>query len=66
FTPTFSQDKKLCTISGVVKDTQSKSPLAEAVVTISSDAFKGKKFTLTDSTGTYHVSDLPSGNYTIF
>ena len=64
-TPIFSQDKKLGSISGEVKDARSKSPLIEAVITISSDAFKGKRFTLTDSTGAYHVFDLPSGNYTI-
>ena len=62
---TFAQDKKAGTISGVVKESRSKSPLNEAVVTLSSDAFSGQKFALSDSAGMYHVSNLPAGNYTI-
>jgi hypothetical protein len=63
--PALAQDKKSCTISGVVKDARSKLPLNEAVVTFISDAFKGQKFALTDSTGMYRVSNLPAGNYTV-
>lgn len=62
---TFAQEKKTGTISGVVKKARSKSPLIEAVVTLSSDAFNGQKFALTDSSGMYTVSNLPAGNYTI-
>ncbi len=65
FLPSIAQEKKPGTIGGVVKDSRSKSPLNEAVVTLSSDAFKGQKFALTDSSGTYRVSNLPAGNYTI-
>ena len=63
--PVFAQEKKAAIISGVVKDARTKSPLNEAVVTLSSSAFKGQKFALTDSTGMYKVSNLPAGFYTI-
>jgi hypothetical protein len=63
--PAVAQEKKMAIISGSVKDARSKSPLNEAVVTLSSDAFKGQKFALTDSTGMYRISNLPAGSYTI-
>lgn len=63
--PSFGQDKKMGTISGTVKDSRSKLPLSEAVVTLSSPALTGKKIALTDSTGLYHVANLPAGIYTI-
>jgi hypothetical protein len=63
--PAFAQEKKMAVISGVIKDARSKSPLNEAVVTLSSSAFQGQKFALTDSTGMYRVRNLPGGNYTI-
>ncbi|MDQ6812252.1 MAG: carboxypeptidase-like regulatory domain-containing protein [Bacteroidota bacterium] len=60
-----TQEKKTGVISGVVKDARTKSPLNEAVVTLSSNAFKGQKFALTDSTGMYKVSNLPAGYYMV-
>jgi hypothetical protein len=63
--PAFSQEKKTAVISGVLKDARSKTPLNEAVVTVSSSAFQGQKLALTDSTGMYRVSNLPAGNYII-
>jgi hypothetical protein len=60
-----AQEKKPGTISGYVKDARTKSPLIEAVVTLSSDAFTGRKIALTDSTGIYLVKDLPAGVYTV-
>ena len=65
FTIVFSQEKKACIISGVVKDARTKLPLIEAVITLSSNAFEGQKFALTDSSGTYSIKNLPAGNYTI-
>ena len=61
----FAQEKKPAVISGVVKDARTKSPLNEAVVTLSSNAFSGQKFALTDSTGMYKVANLPAGYYTV-
>ena len=61
----FTQDKKPAVISGVVKDARSKGPLNEAVITLSSTAFQGQKFALTDSSGMYRVSNLPAGKYTV-
>lgn len=52
-------------ISGTIKDAKTKSPITEAVITLSSDAFKGQKFAVTDSSGTYKINNLPAGNYTI-
>lgn len=63
--PAFAQEKKSAIISGIVKDSRTKTPLNEAVVTLSSDVFTGQKYALTDSTGKYRVSNLPPGNYTI-
>ena len=65
FFTVIGQEKKQGIISGVVKDARSKSPLNEAVVTLTSNAFKGQKFALTDSTGMYKVSNLPAGYYTV-
>jgi uncharacterized protein (DUF2141 family) len=52
-------------ISGYVKDARTKKPLIEAVVSISSDAFTGQKFALTDSTGIYSIKNLQPGTYTV-
>lgn len=52
-------------ISGIIKDAQTRSPLTEAVITVSSTAFVGQKFALTDSLGMFKVTNLPAGNYTI-
>lgn len=61
----FTQDKKPAVITGTIKDAHTKLPLNEAVITLSSTAFQGQKFALTDSTGTYRIGNLPAGNYTI-
>jgi len=61
----FAQDKKSATIGGSVKDAHTKLPLVEAVVTLSSTAFEGQKFALTDSTGMYRIANLPAGTYMI-
>jgi Ca-activated chloride channel family protein len=61
----YSQDKKPAAIGGFVKDARTKAPLKEAVVTVSSDAFEGQKWVLTDTTGLYRISNLPAGNYII-
>lgn len=61
----FAQGKKEAVISGTVKDARTKIPLTEAVITLSSDAFEGQKFALTDSTGKYRINNLPPGKYTI-
>lgn len=61
----FAQAEKSGAISGYVKDSRNKNPLNEAVITITSTAFEGSKFALTDSTGIYSVKNLPAGNYTV-
>lgn len=52
-------------IAGSVKDSRTKSPLIEAVITVSSPALQGQKFALTDSTGFYKIANLPPGLYTV-
>jgi Carboxypeptidase regulatory-like domain len=49
----------------MVSDAHTKLPLNEAVITLSSSAYQGQKFALTDSTGMYRVGNLPAGTYTI-
>lgn len=61
----FSQEAKHSTISGVINDAESKSPLIEAVITLSSNAFEGQKFVLTDTAGKYKINNLPAGNYSV-
>lgn len=65
FSTLFAQQKNQGVISGIIKDAKTKSPITEAVVTLSSSAFTGQKFALTDSAGMYKVTNLPAGNYTI-
>jgi len=60
-----SQDKRPGIISGNVKDARTKTPLTEAVITLSSNSFEGQKFVVTDSTGMYKVNNLPAGTYKI-
>ena len=64
-TSVIAQAGKTGAISGYVKDSRNKNVLIEAVVTITSDAFTGSKFALTDSTGIYSVKNLPAGTYTV-
>ena len=52
-------------IAGFVKDSRSKTPLIEAVVTVSSPVLEGQKFALTDSTGKYRIMNLPPGTYSV-
>lgn len=61
----FGRQNKQAVITGVVKDAATKSPIIEAVVTLSSSAFQGQKFAVTDSAGTYKINNLPPGKYTI-
>lgn len=60
-----AQEKKPAIISGNIKDAKTKRPLIEAVITLSSSAFKGQKFAVTDSSGNYKINNLPEGSYTV-
>ena len=64
FSLVYAQDKP-ASIAGVIKDSRNKSPLIEAVVTVSSPALNGNKFALTDSTGKYRITNLPAGVYSV-
>jgi Ca-activated chloride channel family protein len=60
----FAQEP-LASIAGSVKDEGTKKPLIEAVITLSSPEFEGKRFAITDSSGNYKVVNLPAGVYTV-
>ena len=61
----YAQDQKSGSITGFVKDAASKTLLIDVVVTVSSDAFVGQKFVVTDTSGYFQIINLPPGNYTI-
>ncbi len=61
----FSHQKNTATITGTVIDARTRMPIPEAVVTLKSTSIKGEKYTLTDSTGSYRVNNLPPGVYYI-
>ena len=65
FFDVFSQEGKPGIISGLINDAQTKLPLIEAVITLSSNAFQGQKFVVTDTAGRYKINNLPPGNYSI-
>jgi hypothetical protein len=60
----FAQEKK-GTFSGSVKASATKTPLYEAVITLSSPVLEGKRYAATDSAGTYKINNLPKGTYSI-
>ena len=55
----------LASIAGTVTDAATKKPLIEAVITLSSPEFEGKRLAITDSSGSYKVPNLPAGIYTM-
>lgn len=59
------QQKNDGIISGIIKDSQTKSPLNEAVITVSSNAFKGQKYALTNSKSIFAINNLPPGAYIV-
>lgn len=52
-------------ISGVVTDGSTKLPVYDVVVTLSTPAFNGKRFAVTDSSGIYKFLNLTPGLYTL-
>src|SRR3954454_20506890 len=65
FFSVWSQQTKEGVISGIVKDAKTKSPITDAVITVSSSAFKGQKFAVTDSEGRYRLNNLVAGVYSV-
>ncbi len=64
-TPAWAQTIGVATLSGKVVDTQSKAPLADAVVTVTSPQLQGEQTVVTDGSGFYRVPNLPPGDYTL-
>jgi hypothetical protein len=64
FSLSYAQEKP-GSIAGFVKDSHSKIPLIEAVVTVSSPVMEGQRFAVTDSLGMYKILNLPSGVYSV-
>ena len=52
-------------IVGTVRDAQSKAPVPDVVVTITSPALQGEQILVTDGSGQYRLPQLPPGEYTI-
>ncbi len=61
----FSQQENAASITGTVIDAHTRMPIPEAVVTLKSNSFKGEKYILTDSAGSYRINNLPAGVYHI-
>src|SRR5438552_9808115 len=52
-------------LSGTVIDAQTQNPVADAVVIATSPALQGEQTAVTDGTGTFEITLLPAGAYTI-
>jgi len=52
-------------ITGTVTDAATGKPVSDVVVTATSPALQGEEVVVTDSSGTYRFSQLPSGTYLI-
>ncbi|HLL01267.1 MAG TPA: TonB-dependent receptor [Myxococcaceae bacterium] len=52
-------------ITGTILDAESKRPVEDATVTLTSPSLQGEQTVVTDSTGLYRVPQLPPGNYTL-
>src|SRR5271167_1096757 len=50
---------------GTALDASTKAPVPDVVVTVTSPQLQGQEVSLTDATGTYHVSQLPPGTYSL-
>ncbi len=51
------------TITGIVTDAATNTPVADVVVTATSPALQGESAVVTDSSGLYRLSQLPAGTY---
>ncbi|RYG69736.1 carboxypeptidase regulatory-like domain-containing protein, partial [bacterium] len=52
-------------LTGKIEDGQTKAPIADAVITVTSPALQGEQVVVTDSTGLYRIPALPPGTYTL-
>jgi Carboxypeptidase regulatory-like domain/TonB dependent receptor len=52
-------------LTGTVTDAQTKRPLADVVVTVTSPALQGEQTVVTDASGSYRVPNLPPGDYNL-
>lgn len=52
-------------LTGVVRDTSTKQPVADVVVTATSPSLQGEQVVVSDNTGTYRIPQLPPGVYTL-
>ncbi len=53
------------TLTGTVVDGSTKAPVADVVVTASSPQLQGEQVSVSDSSGTYRIPQLPPGTYTL-
>jgi len=63
--PVRAQAQGTGSLTGTVVDSSTKAPVADVVVTATSPALQGEQVSVTDSTGTYRIPQLPPGKYTL-
>jgi hypothetical protein len=51
--------------TGTAVDASTKAPARDVVVTATSPQLQGQQVSITDETGTYHISQLPPGTYSL-
>src|SRR5829696_4539685 len=52
-------------LTGTVRDAATKAPIADVVVTATSEALQGEQIVVTDGAGQYRIPQLPPGLYNI-
>ncbi|MBS2021934.1 MAG: TonB-dependent receptor, partial [Deltaproteobacteria bacterium] len=52
-------------LAGQIIDAQTQNPVADAVVIATSPALQGEQTAVTDATGSFEITLLPAGNYTL-
>lgn len=52
-------------LTGTIRDAETKRPVGDVVVTVTSPALQGEQIVVTDATGQYRVPNLPPGAYTV-
>lgn len=53
------------TLTGKVTDAATGAPVADVVVTATSEQLQGEQIVVTDASGTFHIPTLPPGEYTL-
>lgn len=63
--PTLAQAQGTAVLTGTILDADSRSPVADAVVAVTSPSLQGEQAVVTDASGHYRLQGLPPGTYQI-